>query len=52
MFWEPFSTSFYAYVLCNVSLNSQHSNNLFPCLFSWYDVITCISKQITFGRFF
>ena len=24
----------------------KHSNSLFPCLFFWYDVITCKSKQI------
>jgi len=40
----------YAYVLCKCL--TQHSNSFFPCLFSWYDVITRNSKQITFWPFF
>ena len=29
-----------------IVVSPQHSNCLFHCLFSWYDVITCKSIQI------
>jgi len=48
---------FYSFYYCNLSTYDQNVtttaiglqstlNRLFGCLFSWYDVITCKSKQI------